>query len=513
MSVSVEHSPAAVSLAKNPVVFELESDNVFSSVGTSARHRMEITALPTNGDTWNFKWLNDGIDLTFTFTSGSLGTSGLNLPIGGANANEFVDDFLLPALRNNYYINRDFTVYRNAGFTYWEAREPGTAYDISFTSGNQAWNNGFVQDRAGVDKAARDNFRIVLELYLRYSGDSNYVRLERNKVPFENKVVFDLSETLRTRTKFLLPEPDRLTTLDTDVQNTEYYVRYGEAFGNPLQVQRMRQGDELRSIVGGLNLRDSRALTFLDDLTDDFLTWNKAPKIREDQPYFLTWLNNTIYTGFWLMMDLFEQDGTLISQRLVINFSLPEKHQITLPAHYTRAITGASLNGKTVDHYDVYLQRAGTTLLVSSKITVKINREPLPDVAYLAFRNNLGALDFFVMRGEKSVMALLSQEVSKLQEQYDDDYTAIGDAVYNTRLVESMKLHTGFLTKDESYAFIDFLSSEQRYLLVGDVYMPVNVEGSDFTIASTNSDTNNSHTIIVSLKEEENFSDAGNRIQ
>jgi|GEM_PF-2084599 len=513
MSVSVENSPEEVCLAKNPVVYELESNNVFSSVGTTARHRMEITSLPTNGDTWNFKWLNDGIDLTFTFTTGSLGNSGLNLPIGGANANEFVDDYLLPALRNNYYINRDFTVYRNAGFTYWEAREAGTDYDISFTSGPQAWNNGFIQDRAGVDKASRDNFRIILELYLRYSGESVFKRLERNKVPFENKVLFNLSETLRSRNKFLLPEPDRLTVFDSEAQNTEFYVRYGEAFGDPLEVQKMTDGPVLKSIVGGLNLRDSRSVSFFNDLTDDFLTWNKAPKLREDQPYFLTWINATIYTGFWLMMDLFEQDGTLISQRLVLNFTLPINEQVTLPAHYTRATTGATLNGATVDHYDVYLQRAGTTQLVSSKIRVQIDRAPIPDIGYIAYRNNLGAIEYFAMRGEKEVMVSLQQKIAMLQERFDDDYSAIGDAVYNTRLVEKMTLYTGFLTKDESYAFIDLLSSEQRYLLVGAVYLPISLAENNYSIASTNSDENNSHSVTVSLREEENFSDAGNRIQ
>lgn len=513
MSVSVVHSPPAVSLAKNPVVFELDSNNVFSSVGTLAAVRMEITSLPANNDTWQFKWLAGGVDLTFTFVNGSLGTSGLSLPIAGSTVNDFIDNHLLPAMRANYYINRDFDVYRSGVFTYWEAKRPGTDYDITFISGNQSWNNGMVLHRAGANQTARLNFRIVLEIYLRYAGETDFIRLERNKIPIGDKVIFDLSETLRNRNAFLLPEPNRLTAFDTNVQNVEYYVRYGEAFGEPLAVQRMTEVALKRSICGGLNSRDDRSTDFLADVANDFLTWNKAPEIREDQPYFLTWLNTTSNSSFWLLMDLFDSEDDLISSRLVLTFNVAQYKQITLPAHYTRAVNGASLNGRVVSRYDVYIQRASTTVIVGNKLNVTIDREPLPDLQYVAYRNNLGAYETLAMRGERDAMATIEQQVAKLLARYDSDYKGIADAVYNTKMVEKMTLRSGYLNEENAFAFLDFLASEQRYLVIGDVHLPIQIENATYPVTRTNKFEDHTYSCTAVLKTEENYSDAGNRIK
>lgn len=508
MALTVLHSPEAVSLSRNPIVYEFSTNNLLSNAGQGASHYWQFSALPNTGDQARFQWLDGAIDLTFTFDP-SPDDSGLELPTGTGTVVSYIANVLIPALKRNYYIDRDYNLSQSNDRIFFDAKQKGPAFDILFTSGN--FNFSFVVTQAGVNPVERPNFRLLLAIFYRYRGASNWERVEWERVPINNKVAFDVSPLLQALDKIILPAPNMMTVQDLNDQVCEFQVSAAEAFGSPVSVQRLTEQGLALALNGGYSEQDKLEHSFMADWAPNFLTWKSTFKVTTDQPAFLGFLNTTVYTNFWVIVKLYGANGSL-GERAALTFTAQEHDLKMIPAHYDFAIDGQSLDEEVL-YYEVWIQRQNTTQLITNKIRFSLRLEATIDTIILAYKNGFGVLETASFVGSKELNTEVKAMISQSKRSYDTTYSDSGLSTYQLNKQDSFIVRSGYLSSDEIHRLQDLLLSTERFIVMGQDYVPVHIE--NFEKVPTYQSRNKSlYTLelVLRLIPDQNFSYAGNRI-
>ncbi len=419
MALTIEHSPEEVSLSRNPVVYEFRTNNLYSNAGREASHFWQFSALPNAGDQARFQWLDGAVDLTFTFDP-SPDDSGLELPTGAGTVISYLATVLIPALRLNYYIDRDFNLSQSNDRIFFDAKEKGPAYDILFTSG--IFNFSFTVSQAGISPVERPNFRLLLSILYRYRGASDWERVEWERVPIDNRVAFDISPLIGALDKMILPPANASTVQSLNAQMCEFQVATAEAFGSPVSVKRLSLQGQALALNGGYSEQDRLEHSFIADWVPNFLTWKESFKVTHDQPAFLGFLNNTIYTNFWVIIKLFGASGSL-GERVAISFSAQKNDLKMIPCHYSLAIAGQNL-AEEVQYYEVWVQRQNTTQLISNKIRFDVRTNPGIDTIFIAYKNSFGVMETASFIGAKELSTDIKALVSQAKRSYNSSYQA-----------------------------------------------------------------------------------------
>lgn len=508
MALTVQHSPEAVSLSRNPIVYEFSTNNLYSTAGQFASHYWQFSALPNAGDQARFQWLDGAIDLTFTFDP-SPDDSGLELPTGSGTVISYLANVLIPALKRNYYFDRDFTLSQSNDRVFFDAKEKGPAYDIQFTSGN--FNFSFTVSQVGVSPVERPNFRLLLTILYRYRGASAWERVEWERVPIANKVAFDISPLLQALDKVILPPPNMMTVQDLNAQVCEFQVSAAEAFGSPVSVRGLYEQGEALALNGGYSEQDRLEHSFMADWAPNFLTWKSSFKVTADQPAFLGFLNTTIYTSFWVIVELYGASGSL-GQRAALTFTAQTNDLRMIPAHYNFAIDGQDLE-EDVLYYEIWIQRQNTTQLISNKVRFNLRLEASIDTIVLAYKNGFGILETVSFVGSKELNTELKAFVSQAQRAYDTAYLDSGLSTYQLSKQDSLLVRSGYMSSDEIHRLHDLLLSSKRFVVIGLNYIPVHIENFE-KIQTYQSTTKTLYTLELELKliPDQNFSYVGNRI-
>tara|TARA_R110002073_G_scaffold209296_1_gene369808 strand:- start:2467 stop:3996 length:1530 start_codon:yes stop_codon:yes gene_type:complete len=509
MALTLNSSPEAVNLSRNPVVYDYSTNNSLSNAGQISRHTWQFSSIPNVGDDARLQWLDGAVDLDFEFVT-TPNNSGLQLPVGVGTVISYLTNVLIPALKRNYYLNRDYDISQSGDRIFLDAKVKSPAYDILFTSGNIGYT--FTVTQAGVAPVERPNFRLLLSILYRYRGASNWESTEWERVPINNKVAFDISPILRSLNKMILPATNLVTVLDINGQMCEFQVAAAEAFGSPVAVQQLTNQGLVYALNGGYSEKDRLENSFYADHSPQFLTWRTIQKIDINQPAFLSFLNTTIYTNFWVVVKLFGRSGSL-GERVALTFSANEFDLKLIPAHYDFAVLGQTLD-EPVLYYEIQIQRASTTQVISTKIRFNVRQENSLDMVFLAYKNGFGAFETVSFTGSKEVSTLIEAFVAQTKLSYDTPYNESGLSTYQTKKNDIIRVRSGFLTSDEIYRLQDLLISELRYLIIGSEYIPVHIE--DFNeIPNYQTKVTATYTLELVLKliPEYNFSYAGNRIK
>ena len=508
MALTIQHSPEAVNLSRNPIVYEFSTNNFFSNAGQISRHYWQFTNLPNAGDQARFQWLDGAIDMTFTFDA-TPNDSGLELPTGSGTIVSYIANVLIPALRLNYYIDRDFNISQSNDRVFFDAKEKGPSYDILFTSGNFGFS--FFVSQAGVSPVERPNFRLILTILYRYRGAANWQRVEWERVPIENRVAFDISPLLSALDKMILPATNLMTVLDLNSQMCEFEVSAAEAFGSPVSAQRLNNQGQALALNGGYSEQDKLEHSFVADWAPSFLTWKSSFKVDIDQPAFLGFLNTTIYTNFWVIVKLYGVNGSL-GERVALSFSAQEYDLKMILAHYDFAINGQSLDEEVL-YYEIWVQRQNTTQVISNKMRFNLRLENSIDTIHIAYKNGFGVLETSSFIGAKELSTQVKALVSQSKKAFDTTYQESGFSTYQISKQDSFMVRSGYLTSDEIHRLQDLLISSQRFLIVGQQYIPVHMDSFD-KVPTYQSNNTTLYTLELELKliPDQNFSYAGNRI-
>jgi hypothetical protein len=506
MSLTVLTSPGDQNLLKNPVVYELISDNTLSTVGVAVNQTIELDAIPTNGDTLRLQWLNGARDITFTFTP-TPNDSGLELDISGAHANvaDYITNLLISELRANYLINKDFELsYTAVDKILFVAWEVGLGYGFTLSK-----TGTFVPTldvfSGGVDPVSRPNFRVIGELEARYVGDTAWEEVELELLPIEEKVLFDFSKVLQAFDKLILPALNSSSPVNCTAQVLEFKARFGEAFGTTLAIQRMAQQTTLYGVYGGLSLKDRLGFNFESAILPEFLSHRNSTVLREGQPYFVSyWNDGTSRSPATIKALLTYTDGSTTTKTLYTQ-AMTAYQLHCLPVSHT-ILAGVADAGKTVARARIYIDglNTGATLI--------IDRKPVKAETYIAYRNSFGVLETECFTGEVLKTFETEADKAELWKRYDANYQEARQISYNNSQTYGLEINSGFFSVDRAELLGDLLSSDRHYVVLNNKYLPVILKANRYEVKQTQRGGFNSFTISLLFLTDNNYSDVGDRI-
>jgi hypothetical protein len=509
MALTFLNEPGAVSLVKNPVVFELSTNNRLSTAGVTVKQSIALNQIPAIDDTLTLEWLNGTRDITFTFKAVP-DDSGLELQTGGfVTVQQYIEDSLLDELRKNYFINNEFDVsYLFSDKVLFEAKATGVnyAFTLSKTGTYTPTLDVFQQ---GVDAVPRENFRIISQVHARYQGDSNWDNVELELLPVDEQVIFDLHHVLVAYDKMRLCPAFRTTPLDISNQVIECKANFAEAFGTTLAVQANVFKTLRHGLFGGYDLRDRLAVDFNSDKSREFLTWRLKQRIRVSQAYFLYYYHNAATDDLNLKAKLFFNDGT--HETVTVHaLSAVQYGLYCLPVGFV-VLNGAQSGVKTLTKAEVFLQEDGGAW-TNDAITLTIDREPRQDEIVLAYRNSFGVAETVAFTGEITLLHKAEKQHYNVYQKYNAGADVPRFKELNAEYHYGLELNSGFFDADEAEYMADLLGSDLVFLVINGQYLPCRLEVGETSIRRTNSDTNNAFSLKVFLTRDLNYSDAGSRI-
>ena len=157
--ITANKVPEESVLVRNPVNYELKTDNYISTAGTKARCEILFTN-NTNAGPITFTFLGKTIVMTGVATPDN---SGLQFDDYGATVNDFIAAFILSCLENkDINDNYDVAIGFPVNLVVFTAKTAGVKYNIGVSTAISGTTVGVY---AGVDTVYRERFKILHDVF------------------------------------------------------------------------------------------------------------------------------------------------------------------------------------------------------------------------------------------------------------------------------------------------------------------------------------------------------------
>lgn len=477
--ISLTKSPALVSLAGNPIVFNLNTDNFIETSGIKSKLTITFTAAPVADDYFTLEFLNRTIVFTAKLSPDN---SGIQFRINDGNLS--LVNYLIQTvgyLENNYWLYKNYNITSNATQIIIEAKEFGADYSfttVSYSAGFPASTNSNI---SGVTEIIRSFFKIAV---LVYANDVFISELEL-AVDENGDTVLNLEDFLKHElsSDFLFPESDTTFIYDRSSQITKFYIKYGEKFDDDYQA--LTQSSDFYALLGGLSFMqqakyNTEATSYWAKLVYNtwFLTWQPVIKhISAKQSEKIYYLNHSAASTLKLKVKYYIagspttiEPGTIAStQYNVYEFVLsPEK----------LAIPG--LSAQTLEKYEVWIENQSNTRVSEIRTFILDYRTEMFD-RYFLFRNSIGGWDSIRTIGKLTG----SDEYERISDSHilDFDFTSKDreDLSLKNEERQTFEANTGWLNRfsDDANQYRnylrDFLLSKEVFQIINNTLIPVNI--------------------------------------
>ena len=465
MALTLTKEPEVISLSKDPMVYEFQTDNMVVSAGTAAVNKITFTGGVAVDDVIVISWAGQELRMVakavpVLSNEFLAGTSDLNV--------------LLPYFRDNYTIEKDFVVSIVSGKIDLTARNAGTKYniaDVTFEAGT------ITTTVAGVDAVVRKNFGVYYEVWVQKADGTDTVKkIHDDVIPVDritSKIDVDISQILHSELVEDLPWEFVSNAGLCIKSKRKYYVRYAEVFGEKVQVQRLVLGGTKHIVMGGSSLIGRKTVVGL--LQGSSAAVDACLRIGDTTRYILQEEDQYLYF-------LATRANVAAKLMAVITYnddSTETKYSIAVTAlRYNKVYFKASLSvfepnaAKTVVQYVVKVVDGdnGNTAL-SKAYTYVIDYSVRRSVRNFFYVNSLGGVDEFSTFGKGST------EVEFYKDSAEKAITDLGieaqEEDYNIESREFFEAATGFRSKRELAYMRDFFLSNRKYVKNIGKWLPI----------------------------------------
>lgn len=485
MAITLQTYPPLVALAKNPVVFGFESDNVVITPGVKCFLPIEFFASLAADETFTLAWGSNSITFTAKATPDSSGTQFKTI-VGGQSLNAWCVQ-TAGYLNQNYILSRDFEISPNG--TVWiniTARETGDDYTLTLTSAQEpAKLDEGVAYVAGTTEVLQDFFSILLQTFIK-DGAYMLQKFEDALDVYDSyNAIADISEVLKSElySEFEWPEAAANSFKKREHILLPYFIRYCEQYGNPLVQKALTTSGYYWALNGGVPFWKqveyySAGTSFWDRMQYEmnFLTWQPRTKktdlYQAQSLYFLAWKSTLNGTLCRLKITLIASDGdTLITHSGDQAISYMDVFEIQVGYDRLEVLYDMGIWNHTVVAYEIEVEVKAGGLLLSEKFHFDIDRNEYPNKRYFRFLNSLGGFDDVMTTGigefelapERTVITCPYPKVFNTAFQMKKNIFISG--------AQKMKVNTGWKTKEEIDWLQDMMLSEEVYEVInGDLY-------------------------------------------
>jgi hypothetical protein len=484
--ITIQQTPDLVALAGSRQAWRMHTNKLFSNAGTVSVREMTLTAYTSAGQKFKLAWGNQEIEFVCAASPDDSGRQFAAVSSGGFGA---VATSIFAALATNYYVTKDFVVTNpSAGKVRIEARQPGTAWSLTITNGSPGIT--FTQTgQAGVNPVANPNFRIVLQVML--AGNQ---LAEESLTSFANSIAeADVAELLLPEfdMQFDFPETSSAIKLRSGMC-LAYFLRYAEAFGDPLAVFKLAESPARYLLNGGLS-REMEAL-YNQTPAQWWADWALSKRFLTLAP--IRKRVGPLATEKLYFLNVFKYQELRLRKKLV-NFDLSENDTTVDSLTITDGVRVYEINcsmsalmplshQEDVKEIHVWLEDENGDTITEVRQFIIDQRAQAQSRSFI-FLNSLGAYETLHCTGEFDTAARL--ETTEAERILPQGFTrrqreTLG---YNINEVLKVKANSGYqFTQAHQDWLRDFLLSREVFEIAGTRLLPVNIDADEHHIRRDN---------------------------
>lgn len=484
MAITVDKYPPKMELAGNGLIFKLSTDNMYSSAGTACIATLTRVGAIAVDETIVIEWG----EKTVTFTAkASPDTSGLQITAGGSATLHQQE------ISANFDIANDFQVGLLGASIIFSAREKGADYQLTITPNTSAYNE--LYSVTGTDAVIRDNFSVIVQT------------MQGSTILGTDRIVPDLDGILYVNVAdymiplisvdFKFPEDTTDWIHKRNDARQIYQIKFAEAFGTTLAVQKTTISNELFAMPGKLAEDKLRMYYQFNESfwtrmsnSKNFLSWGAWKKLTTaaipEKLYFPVWFNVT--TSVYVNLKLYFTDGTDATlNNYKGNTTLDQYDIVEIQAGYG----GLDLAGymathqptKTVSAYELWLTH--DSLIVSEIRRYDIDFKNKPWQKIFLFKNTLGVWEAFRSTGKTTrkqnttrFIAELSQPESGFDSKLRSEYQ------FNSDSEKVYECNSGYFHDIDNlrWAVAEFIPSGEVYEVNGSELIPIMIDSNSVTV-------------------------------
>lgn len=480
MSITVQTSPAAVSPAKSPVVYKLNTDSMYDTIGRVAKRGIMATAQITVGQKFTLEFAGQSLEFTCVASYTGTGLEFLSDTTAQLQAIAIVE-----GLKRNYYLFINYTIeYSNAGGHICKitSKEESSNWSLTFTNIDCTGLSSPFSE-TGVTATPKNFYRIFTQLLV----EDEIVSTMAIEPDASGDVTIDLSEYLAPHLtpSFNWPQDNVEIIKKLTNFNKSYYLTYAEYYGTTPEVKMLTKGATKKAFPGGIS--NEKFKEYSIDSTN-WLAYSSARKlfltnkpntlwVRKDQPEFLYFLNYGINPTIKLNCKIYYEDGTTETFVAATKTGLSQYDVLEIAVTYNilglaaKAITA----GKAITEYRINVLDSLDNV-ISEKYRFYVETKPVLYDRYFIFRNSLGTYDTWRTTGlGEKTMSFTMQTVK----QYVDPSSYTVFTRQKKQAVKQadakFKVNTGWISDKlrADYLVNELLMSDDVYIVLGGELYPV----------------------------------------
>lgn len=531
--IKILRSATQYNLSKSPVVFKLETDNLWitQNIGDKAFCTHGWSGSPSVGNAFKIQWATGSVTYTFVTTlsgpnqirtnTGSLSTS--------AYTAQVVSDILL-----NATISSLFSVIAAAYIIEIRALNAGTIYTFS-NGGNTAYTDFYNQKNGtnNIIDVQRPNYGIYIEFYVydTFSGTTSkliHKTLKKFSTPepvLKQELEIEISEILNAFLDYDIPKAGSSTAFLCENVLKRFYFHFLEMYGEPptwnfsgvqpysYLISPYSNGYSIDGYIlkAGFSRKHSKLIdkeqfTNYYHLNKSFLTRQpRTKKIVRHQPEYLYFVLPIDYPGQNLCILVNSIDAAdnivSISPQSITTGPLLKNGAWCFPINFPGSFIATDNNLK----YTVWVGNVlNPSVPLSEVFTYQIDEDFYLDEKIIMFTNSDGGFDTWRSLGKvKKGLDYDKENYSSIISLYDSSDKGENNVGIVTEQ-EKYKCSSGFLTQSQSDWLMDLFISEKvvEYDPVNNLYTPI-------VITNKNLEKDETQQNIKSFELEYYYSDKG----
>ncbi|AEV34143.1 hypothetical protein Oweho_3192 [Owenweeksia hongkongensis DSM 17368] len=506
MSVTLVTQPDTVEQSGSFLNVAAASDNEYAQAGEYYQEYLRFSALPNTFQQIEFIWNNGETSITVLFnTSYSNGNFTVKLPGGliGTNLSTWIENSAIPDFQNIKQLTDDFTFsFATPDKILVKAKNKGAKYDVQITHSTTA-----ITQQAkvtGVDAIRRSNFTIPISIFYSHFLSNTFNEIEYLPHPIANKVHIDIADELKHQHTSLWPSPGGTQSQDVSKMVLKYFIRYGEAYGSPLQYFQQTKTATKYLLPGGRSKTDIRKNgSFLSSLNGmaKWLTHRSTRKVSPTEPIYLYYMPLATATQNRVRAKLFFTDGTTQNMEPA-NLNV-QAYSLWMIKIGLQEFASSVQQGKVITSWSVTVYNSNLTTALSNTAFFELDQSKNIDEIHILYRNSFGVPDVYRFTGEVGHFTNFNKTAANL---YVDTPTADTDRTQvhtESYYQKSIEINTQYFEKQEQDQLIDFLNSKDYFLLLSDgEKVPVTISAGTLGNHTSNSGRRNAHTFTINLDPE-----------
>ncbi len=270
MAISIIKQPKKTVWSRNPVVFQVSTDNRYIQEGKEFLAELDFQEGAIDGYFFQLTW--NGSTQTFTFKD-TPDDSGLQFPTKQSEQTLLEWKELVAESLNSYFLfSDDFFISLKNGKIELKSKRKKQYMNISLFGASAGLSMSlYIIDYAS-DQILRENFALFVNLFLQDS-EGNFNSFSRSviEVDDQNKAIWDIQEYLTAGLLYPKePRPPFETNLihKESISARKFYLSFGEMFGYPQQMRQLKSTDHFTALLGGVDLEHEQKYSLPEFLQD-----------------------------------------------------------------------------------------------------------------------------------------------------------------------------------------------------------------------------------------------------